>query len=386
MSIFTASLRRGVATLCSRRIYLFMMVIVPAFGVFFFLNLMHEGLPLQVPVAMVDMDHSSMSRRIGRALEANELVKITTQVESYSKAIEKVRSGEVFGFFYIPRDFQNKVMSNRTPTLSFYSNMTVFVPGTLSFKGFKTIAVTTAGGIVETTLMDAGVAGSLAGNLIMPVGLDTHPIGNPWTNYSIYLSPSFISGLIALLVMMVTVFSICQEVKQGTSPQWLATAGGSMGMALIGKLLPQTVVFSAVGVAAQAVMFQFLHFPLNGSVWAMVLAMVLLVMSCQAFGVVVAEIVPNLRLGLSVVALVGILSFSVAGFSFPVDKMYGSIGIFADILPIRYYFLIYIDQALNGAPLYYSRIYFIVMLGMLLLPMLGLRRLKRRIATPVYVP
>lgn len=362
------------------------MIIVPAFGAFFFLNLMHEGLPLQVPVAVVDMDHSTMSRRIARQLDANELVKISTELESYSKAIDQVRSGRIFGFFYIPRDFQAKVLSNRTPTLTFYSNMTVFVPGTLSFKGFKTIAVTTTGDIVSTTLMDAGISGALAGNLTMPLTLDSHPIGNPWTNYSIYLSPSFIGGLIALLVMMVTVFSICQEVKQGTSPQWLATAGGNMAIALAGKLLPQTIIFSAVGVAIQTVMYQLLHFPLNGSAPAVILSMILLVMSCQAFGVIVAEIVPNLRLGLSIVALIGILSFSIAGFSFPVEKMYGAIGIFSYILPIRYYLLIYIDQALNGIPLYYSRIYFIVMLGMLLLPILGLSRLKRRISTPVYVP
>ena len=66
--------------------------------------------------------------------------------------------------------------------------------------------------------------------------------------------------------------------------------------------------------------------------------------------------------------------------------MYGAIGIFAYILPIRYYFLIYIDQSLNGLPLYYSRIYYAVMLGMMLVPLLGLRRLKSRCIHPVYVP
>ena len=67
-----SSLRRGIQTLCSRRIYLFMMVVVPLGCAFFFLNLMHEGLPHKVPVGMVDMDHSALSRRIGRSLNAGE--------------------------------------------------------------------------------------------------------------------------------------------------------------------------------------------------------------------------------------------------------------------------------------------------------------------------
>ena len=39
--------------------------------------------------------------------------------------------------------------------------------------------------------------------------------------------------------------------------------------------------------------------------------------------------------------------------------MYGGIAIFSYIVPIRYYFLIYIDQALNGIPIYYSRFYYV---------------------------
>ena len=380
------SIRRGIRTLCSRRIYFFMMVVVPLGGTFFFLNLMNEGLPLKVPVGIVDMDHSSLSRRITRSLDATELIDIADDLESYNAAMTKVRGGELFGFFYIPSDFQEKALSGRTPTLSFYSNMSIFVPGTLSFKGFKTIAVTTSGGIVETSLTSSGLDEDIAESLIMPLVTDNHPIGNPWTNYNIYLSQSFLAGLIALLVMTVTSFSICQEIKNRTSPEWLSTARGSMGLALIGKLLPQSIVFISIGVAIQTVMFKFMHFPLNCNPWHMILAMMLLVLSCQAFATVVVELVPNLRLSMSICSLVGILCFSVAGFSFPVDKMYGAIGIFAYIMPIRYYFLIYVDQALNGLPLYYSRLYYIAMLVMMLTPVLGLRRLRRHCLTPVYVP
>lgn len=383
-----ASLRRGIRTLCSRRIYIFMMVIVPLAGAFFFLNLMHEGLPLKVPVAIVDMDHSAMSRRITRSLQAGELIDITASAESFSAAMDMVRSGKTFGFFYIPSDFQEEALSGRTPTLSFYSNMSVFVPGTLSFKGFKTVAVTTSGAIVESTLSASGLAGAVGGgsDMIMPLRLDTHPIGNPCTNYSIYLSPSFLAGLISLLTMVVTVFSITSEIKWGTSPEWLATARGSMGRALLGKLLPQSVVFCTMGIGIEAIMFSYLGFPMHCPAVNMVVGMILLVLSSQAFGVIAVEAVPNMRLALIIVSLTGILAFSIAAFSYPVDQMYGAIGIFSYILPVRWFFLIYIDQALNGIPLYYSRLYYVAMLVIMLLPVVGLRRLRGKCLHPVYVP
>lgn len=382
LKLFKRELRR----LTSRRIYIVMMTIVPLACAFFFLNLMKEGLPLKVPVGIVDMDHSSISRRIGRSLNATELIDIKTDIESFHSAMSKVRSGEIYGFFLIPSDFQKKAVAGQTPTLSFYSNMALFVPGSLSFKGFKTIAVSTSGAIVKTTLVSAGADEDLAGSMIQPVVIKTHPLNNPWTNYSIYLSQSFLPCLLALIVLLVTVFSICEEQKWGTSVEWLREAGGNMALALAGKLLPQTFIFTAVGIAVQAIMFGWLGFPLNNNPLHVLLAMLLLVMATQSFAVFIVEMLPNLRLALSIVSLTGILCFSIAGFSFPVEKMYGGVAVFSYLVPIRYYFLIYIDQALNGIPLYYSRFYYMALLGFLLLPMLGMRRLKRHFENPVYVP
>lgn len=379
-------IKRELLRLTSRKIYFVMMTIVPLACAFFFLDLMKEGLPLKVPVGVVDLDHSSLSRRIGRSLDASELIDIRTDLESFNSAMTKVKSGEIYGFFLIPSDFQKKAVSGETPSLSFYSNMTLFVPGSLSFKGFKTIAVSTSGAIVKTTLVSAGADEAMAGELIQPLVINTHPLNNPWMNYSIYLSQSFLPCLVALLVLLMTVFSICEEQKRGTSVEWLREARGNMAMALAGKLLPQTFIFTCVGVAIQAVMFCYLGFPLNNNPLHIILGMLLLVMATQSFAVFIVEIIPNLRLAMCIVSLTGILCFSIAGFSFPVEKMYGAVGIFSYIVPIRYYFLIYIDQALNGIPLYYSRFYYAALLAFLLLPMLGMGRLRKHMENPVYVP
>jgi ABC-2 type transport system permease protein len=85
-------------------------------------------------------------------------------------------------------------------------------------------------------------------------------------------------------------------------------------------------------------------------------------------------------------SLVGILAFSIAAFSFPLQAMYGSVAIFSYIMPVRWYFLIYIDQALNGIPFYFSRLYYVALLVFPLVAMLGTGRLKRAAANPVYVP
>jgi ABC-2 type transport system permease protein len=66
--------------------------------------------------------------------------------------------------------------------------------------------------------------------------------------------------------------------------------------------------------------------------------------------------------------------------------MYGAIGIFSYIAPIRYYFLIYLNQALNGFDVYYVRYYFAALLAFPLIGGVLISRLKRACTDPVYVP
>lgn len=380
-TVFIRELRR----LTSRRMYLWGIIAVPLLMAVFFVTLMSEGLPLKVPAAIVDLDHTSLSRQVTRSLGAQELIDITDECESYHDAIQRVRAGEIYGFFYIPADFERDALSGRTPTLSFYSNMTYYVPGTLAFKGFKTMAVTTSGGIVQTTLVSTGAVTDVS-PILQPVVVDTRSPGNPWTNYSYYLSSSFIPGVLQLMIMIMTVWSVCIEIKRGTSPAWLAAAGGSVTRAVLAKLLPQTIIFTLMIWWCDALMYGYCHFPLNCPLWHMLLAGLLFVIASQGFALFLTGIVPNLRLALSMVSLLGILSFSIAAFSFPVPSMYPAIGIFSYILPVRYYFLIYADQALDGVALYYSRYYYIALIALGLSGLTTLWHLRRHMLRPVYVP
>ncbi len=379
-------MKREVRRWGTRKMYFFGMVFVPVLTAIFFLSLLSPGLPLKVPTAVVDLDHSEMSRGITRSLNATELLDISQKEESYDDALAAVRRGDVFGFFVIPDNFEKDVLAGRTPTLEYYSNMTYFVPGTLSFKGFKTIAVTTAGGVMKTTLVSLGADASQVGALMQPVVIQNHGIGNPWMSYSIYLSPSFAINTFLLMVMLMTVFSITIEIKEGTSPQWLATAKNRIVVAVTGKLLPQTVVYVSVGLFIMWLLFGYSHFPVNGSLGWLIVAMVLTVIAGQAFGLFICSVVPNPRLAFSLTALFSILSFSFTGFSFPVQSMYGAIAIFSYLAPIRYFFLIYINEGLNGVPLYYSRYWFAALLVFPLVACTLLRRLKKACLDPVYVP
>ena len=115
--------RREIGRLTSRPVYLVAMVLVPVFIAFFFVGLLNPGLPLKVPAAVVDLDHSQLSRKVTRSLDAMELIDVAAKPESYHEAMQMVQEGRILGFLMIPENFEREAVAGRGPVITYYYNL-----------------------------------------------------------------------------------------------------------------------------------------------------------------------------------------------------------------------------------------------------------------------
>lgn len=381
-----ALLLRSVLQIVRRPIYWVGFFAIPLFIFLFVASMMQEGLPQKIPAAIVDLDHTQLSRSITQNLDGMQMVDLAMRPNSFTEARHALQEGKIYGYFLIPRDLQADVASGRPAAITFYTNTTYFVPAALLFKTFKSTAIFTKAGLVMEVLESAGGSPTEIKPLIQPVNIVTRPLGNPELNYAIYLSNSFIPCALQLMILLMTCFSIGSEVKHNTSRRWLGMADGSIWKAMFAKLLPQTVIWIVVALFMEIWLYKFNGYPMNGSWGWLTLSEIMFVLATQSLGVFFYGILPNLRMSLSVSSLIGILSFSIAAFSFPVSSMYSAVGIFSWIVPTRYNFLIYVNEALNGIDIYYSRIWFAAYIVFMLLPFTVMWRIKRVMQRPVYAP
>lgn len=379
-------IKDSVLGLVRRPLYWIGFFALPLFLFLFLASMMESGLPTKIPAAIVDRDGTAVSREITQSLGGMQMVDLTMTCNSFTEARQAMQEGKIYGFFLIPENFESDLMSARKPVITYYTNMTYYVPGSLLFKTFKTTALYAKAGIAVNVLEYAGAGSMNLTPILNPINVVTRPIGNPELNYAIYLCNSFIPCALQLMILLVTVFSLGEEVKRGRSRLLLQRADGSILTVLFAKLLPQTVIWTVMAVFMEAWLFKWNGYPMNGSWLWLTLSEIMFVFASQAFAVFLYGILPSLRLSLSVSALLGILSFSLAAFSFPEQSMYPSIGIFSWIVPIRYNFLIYSDQALNGLDIYYSRIWFAAYCVFMLLPFTMLWRIKKTYSNEIYVP
>ena len=379
-------MKRECRRLVSRPLYLFCMVVAPLFCYVFYTTLMDSGLPQDMPVGIVDQDQTSMTRQLTRTLDAFQQSKVVARYASFDEARRAMQRNEIYGFYYIPEGTTAEAQAQRRPTVSFYTNNTLLIAGSLLFKDMKTMSELASGAVVQATLLAKGATEQQAMDYLQPIVIDTHPLNNPWLNYSVYLNNTFAPGVLMLLIFMVTVFSIGVEIKERTARQWLRMGNNSIWISLAGKLLPHTAIFFLIGIFYNIYLYGFLHYPCHSGIWPMLLATLCLVLASQGMGILMIGTLPTLRLGLSFASLWGVLSFSMCGLSFPLMGMHPTLQALANLFPLRHYFLIYVDQALNGYPMIYSWSNYVALLLFMLLPFLVAHRLKGALIYYKYVP
>ena len=368
-------MKREGRRLVSRPLYLFCMVIAPLFCYVFFTTLMDSGLPVNMPVGVVDQDMTSTSRQLMRNLDAFEQTAIVAHYPTINEARAAMQKGEIYGFYYIPKGTTAKAQSQRQPTVSFYTNNTLLIAGSLLYKDMKMMSELASGAAARTSLYAKGATEDQAMAFLQPIVIDTHPLNNP-----------FAPGVLMLLIFMITVYSIGVEIKDRTAREWLRMGNNSIYISLAGKLLPHTAIFFLMGILYNVYLYGFLHFPCNSGILPMLFATLCLVLASQGMGILMIGTLPTLRLGLSFASLWGVLSFSMCGLSFPAMAMHPVLQGLANLFPLRHYFLIYVDQALNGYPMIYSWMNYVALLIFMMLPFLVAHRLKEALIYYKYVP
>ena len=370
-----AVVRRELRIMRNRPIYLLGSIVTVAFCAIFFLTFLKQGLPHDLPIGIVDLDNSSLSRNFSRQLDATQLGKVL-KYDSFAEAREDMQSGKITAVCVIPAGMYADVQASRRPTFTYYLNSLYFVGGALSYKNILTMINLADGAVQREVLRAKGVNEDAIMGRIQPVNVDVHQIGNQYTNYGYYLTNIFLPGVLALTVVIILIYSLGAELKYGTSRHLLSTAGGSMYNALFGKLVVYTTLFSVIGLILILLMYDWMHFPIKGSIWNMFLAIVLLVLASESVAIFIIGLLPIPRLALSIGALYSVLAFSMSGFTLPVETMPPYIQGLAEAFPLRHYFLFYSREVIFGTGFagWWQEV--IHLLIFLLLPSLVIYRLK----------
>ena len=192
--------------------YLGCMIAVPLFAAVFFVTLLDKGMATGVPSAIVDLDRTPTSRNIVRTLDSFHGVDVAYHLDSYSEAMDYVKQSKIVGFIVIPEGFSSDALALRRPELSYYINFSYYASASLMVKDYTTISALSNASLVSGTLSALGMNEHAIECMLQPYITKVHALGNPWVDYGVYLANSFVPTLLALMVMIMTAYSILARV------------------------------------------------------------------------------------------------------------------------------------------------------------------------------
>lgn len=333
------TLQREWGRILERPFYLVVMFAVPLFATLFMATIFGNGRLENIPIGVVDEDFSATTRSITRAIDAAPSLSIAEYYTSTSDALAAMRAKKIYAYVVFPHSFEADLLANRGPTIAYYFHYALMSVGGQVEAALENLLTEIAVEPVVMTATALGLSTDTTQALVAPIMADSMAMFNPTLNYSAYLSFPLLMVMLQIVVMLATAYAVGVEIKSGTAVRWLVGANGNILTAVVGKLLPYTIAFSAAAIGSVA---WFYGGPDGlphgeGSLWLLALWSVLLVVSSQALGLFIFGLFPALGLIISIVSMVGSLGATLCGVTFPIGSLYPAFQSLATLLPIRHF-------------------------------------------------
>ena len=341
---FAASLRRELQHWRSDRWELALVTVLPLLLMALMMWLFSGSVLRQVPIALVDLDHSPTSRGLARAIDDSPGVQVASQPASLQQAQAQLRALQVFAIVLIPRDLSRRALRGETvPVYAFY-NATYMATGQSAGRDIgDAVSAYNARMLKEQIALQVGPA-KLRGP---PVTVQATVLYNPARSYELFLLPLVFPAVLSLLAALAAGGAFGRERRDGLLADWL---GQRPWAAIAGKLFPYVALFSLYGGLGVLYLGYLRGDGINGSLGLLLLAQPLFYLACCCFGLLFVAVARDMGSGLSLVGLTIGTALAFSGATFPVIEAPLFTRVWNALLPLTAYVQVQMQQMFMGSP------------------------------------
>ena len=364
-SFFTSGfynvLIREVKRIFTSPVYLFFCILAPVVSFFVLMAIFSKGVPRDLPIAMVDQDHTALSRNISRMVDATSIAGVAYQCTSLGEAQKLMNKGDVEAVIVIPYDTERDVIRGEQSNIALYINNTNVVKGGMLQSGLYSALATASGGVKLQIAMKNGATLHQAKAKVLPVRLDKHALFNPFVSYSYFLTLGILPVMLIVFTLLGALYALGVELKDGTGRELLEISGNSVVTAVTAKLLPYLLLFMVDAMVMNLILFPYMSTPIHGSLTLIILSEFVMVVAYLLLAVFFLAVTANMRLSLSLAGAYTMMSLTFSGLTFPRFGMPVVAKLFSVLFPFTFWLEIFMGQTLRGeAPInaIYPLIYF----------------------------
>ncbi|MBK5145270.1 ABC transporter permease [Budviciaceae bacterium BWR-B9] len=295
------------------------------------------GTMLELPVAAVDNDHSTLSRRIIRDLDAGSHAQIT-QYNDLQQALVALRSAKIYALLYIPHNFEADVLAARQPTPALYYNGLYYGAGLYSTQDFPGLTA-------ELNQTYSQIIAAAIGRPLPPlaqVSLSYESLFNASGNFIYYQLFAATIHILQLFVVTCTIYVLSRrKVLLNARP---------FSLALIGKLAPYTIIYTILLMVEIAALVTYSGGRINGNPLFMLAIGFFYIMAAQSIGLLLFTFTKDIITAYTLIGLLVGIAMTYSGTAVPELSMPLIAQIIANIEPLTHALYALFDVFLRGVP------------------------------------
>ena len=324
---------------------------VPFVGFGLIVAIFISGVPRDLPIGVVDKDYSRFSRMQLSAIESSATLHIKEYYNSVKEASTALRDGSIYAIVIIPDHFEKKIRLGTQPSISIMLNTQFILMSKVLKSAFSSVLLNSAATLDFVQTLAEDQRPELAKSAVAPIKIQITPFFNTYNSYFLFLVSAMLPAFWSILVMLTMVISIGEMFKNGNEKVWLQSTGGSLSAAMLGKMLPNTLIQLLWGFAIVYFVYGVMPWPFAGSWWILAAGLFLTTVVYEVLAYAFYAIKYKYDAALSFTAVFTAPAFAAMGITFPLMNMEGIAVAWHDLLPISHYIHIQISQANYGAPL-----------------------------------
>lgn len=345
-----AGILRELRYLLQHKWDLCLVTLAPLFIIILFSSMFYSGKAEHLPIAIIDQDHSELSRNIEKHLSLNTTIQIYRISENQSEIERLINQTKIWGYVNIPQGAEQRLVHAQDAQISIAFNQSYFSIGNSISSAMSLSTVEAIGDFAKDSYLENKIPYAEFATAHVKIS----PLFNPNLSYEFYLEPFMIPAILHLLLCCCVAFAVGQELKYGTLNQWVN--GQTAFQALLSKNLVYVLIFCFWTWVWMFWLVVIRGWFIAGHLGIILLGQFLLFSAYALISSTVVLATRNLSKTFGFIAVYGGSSLSFAGVTLPLNNAPIFTQFWANIIPYTPYAKLQTEQWVIGSPLYISLI------------------------------
>ncbi|NVD06585.1 ABC transporter permease [Vibrio sp. JPW-9-11-11] len=320
-----------------------------------------RGLARDLPIGVVNLDHSPLSQQLVRYYDATSSMEVQSHYSSSLEAKKALIAGDIYAYAVIPNNFERDTYKHLAPQVSVFYNSQMILIGKVLNSAFVqaqstlNAQLTTFGNLSQGNATLHSAMGSA-----VPIRSQITSLFNKNSNYAQFLVSAVVPALWQIVIVVSTILILSANLRDRGLIAWLGQRPMSR---LVQTLLPYSWIFAAQGMAFLWWFYLGFKWPMNGSFILLLVAQSITILSCMIMGCLFFFLTLDSARAMSFAGAFTAPSFAFMGITFPVTDMSSLAQAWRSLLPISHYIEVQVSQVSYGLAWTNSAHHLIPMLG-----------------------